>query len=105
MPARIGHFIDWYNFQRVHSGIDGLVPAHRYFQAAAGGRATLKERVAGNALELAHQGLSQTAARPNRPGRRPELQPARRGRAGVPHPLGETASRGAVLRTVGSIRA
>src|SRR5262245_38793870 len=23
--ARIGHFIDWYNFQRTHSGIDGLV--------------------------------------------------------------------------------
>ena len=33
-PARIGHFIDWYNFERVHSGIDGLVPADRYFHAA-----------------------------------------------------------------------
>ena len=32
--ARNGHFIDWYNFQRIHSGIDGLVPADRYFHTA-----------------------------------------------------------------------
>jgi transposase InsO family protein len=55
--ARIGHFIDWYNFQRVHSGIDGLVPADRYFHAAPEVARLLKERVAGNALELARHGL------------------------------------------------
>ena len=55
--ARIGHFIDWYNFQRVHSGIDGLVPADRYFHAAPEVARLLKERVAGNALELARQGV------------------------------------------------
>ena len=55
--TRIGHFIDWYNFQRVHSGIDGLVPADRFFQAAPEVLRTLKERVAANALELARQGL------------------------------------------------
>ena len=55
--ARIGHFIDWYNFQRVHSGIDGLVPADRFFGAAPEMLRTLKERVAANALELARNGL------------------------------------------------
>jgi transposase InsO family protein len=55
--ARIGHFIDWYNFQRVHSGIDGLVPADRYFHAAPEVARVLKERVAKNALELARQGV------------------------------------------------
>jgi transposase InsO family protein len=55
--ARIGHFIDWYNFQRVHSGIGGLVPADRFFQAAPEVLRTLKERVAANALELARQGV------------------------------------------------
>ena len=30
---RIGHFIDYYNFQRTHQGLDGLVPADRYFGA------------------------------------------------------------------------
>ncbi len=51
--ARIGHFIDWYNFQRVHSGIDGLVPADRFFHAAPDVARVLKARVAANALELA----------------------------------------------------
>ena len=32
---RIGHFIDYYNFQRPHQGIDGLVPADRFFGAAS----------------------------------------------------------------------
>jgi hypothetical protein len=55
--ARIGHFIDWYNFQRVHSGIGGLVPADRFFGAAPDVLQTLKQRVAANALELARNGL------------------------------------------------
>jgi transposase InsO family protein len=55
--ARIGLFIDWYNFQRCHRGLDGLVPADRFFQAAPTVLAVLKEQVAANALELARHGL------------------------------------------------
>src|SRR5205814_1560560 len=54
---RIGWFIDHYNFQRPHQGIDSLVPADRFFGAAAEVRRTLAARVAANALELARQGL------------------------------------------------
>jgi transposase InsO family protein len=54
---RIGLFIDHYNFQRVHSGIDGLVPADRFFHAAPQVLATLKQRVAAKALELARHGV------------------------------------------------
>jgi hypothetical protein len=54
---RIGHFIDHYNFQRPHQGIGGLVPADRFFGAAPEVLKTLKARVAGNALELARQGV------------------------------------------------
>ena len=55
-PNRIGHFIDYYNFQRTHTGIGGLVPADRFFGAAQDVLRTLKERVAANALELARHG-------------------------------------------------
>ena len=34
---RIGHFIDYYNFQRPHQGIEGDVLADRCFRAAAQG--------------------------------------------------------------------
>jgi transposase InsO family protein len=54
---RIGLFIDHFNFQRAHQGIDGLVPADRFFGAASEVRRTLAARVAANALELARQGL------------------------------------------------
>jgi len=54
---RIGHFIDYYNFQRPHQGIDGLVPADRFFGAASEVLATLRKRVAANALELARNGI------------------------------------------------
>jgi transposase InsO family protein len=53
---RIGLFIDHYNFQRPHQGIDGLVPADRFFGAAPEVLQTLKARVAANAAELARQG-------------------------------------------------
>jgi transposase InsO family protein len=53
---RIGLFIDHYNFQRPHQGIDGLTPADRFFGAAPEVLRTLKERVAANALELARHG-------------------------------------------------
>jgi hypothetical protein len=54
---RIGLFIDHYNFQRPHQGIDGLVPADRFFGAASEVRRTLEARVQANALELARHGL------------------------------------------------
>jgi hypothetical protein len=54
---RVGLFIDHYNFQRPHQGIDGLVPADRYFGAAPEVLATLRARVAANALELARHGV------------------------------------------------
>jgi len=54
---RIGLFIDHYNFQRPHQGIEGLVPADRYFGAAPEVLKTLKARVAANALELARHGV------------------------------------------------
>jgi transposase InsO family protein len=53
---RIGHFVDFYNFRRTHQGIQGLVPADLYFEAAPEVRKTLEERVAANALELARHG-------------------------------------------------
>ncbi len=56
---RIGHFMDYDNFQRPHRGADGLVPADRFFQAAPTVLQTLKERVAANALELARYGQPQ----------------------------------------------
>jgi transposase InsO family protein len=58
---RIGLFIDHYNFQRVHSGIDGLAPADRFFQAGPQVLATLRERVAANSLELARHGVPKQA--------------------------------------------
>jgi transposase InsO family protein len=57
---RIGLFIDHYNFQRPHQGIEGLVPADRFFGAAAEVRRTLEARVQANALELARHGLPKT---------------------------------------------
>jgi transposase InsO family protein len=54
---RIGLFLDYYNFQRVHSGIDGLVPADRFFGAAPEVLRTLRARVAANSLTLAQRGV------------------------------------------------
>jgi hypothetical protein len=54
---RIGLFIDHYNFQRPHQGIDGLVPADRFFGAASEVLRTLRARVAANALDLARHGV------------------------------------------------
>jgi hypothetical protein len=50
---RVRLFIDDDNFQRTLQGIEGLVPADRYFGAAPEVLRTLKARVAANALELA----------------------------------------------------
>jgi transposase InsO family protein len=57
---RIGLFIDHYNFQRPHQGIESLVPADRYFGAASEVRRSLQTRVAANALELARNGVPKT---------------------------------------------
>ena len=54
---RIGLFIDHYNFQRLHQGLEGLTPADRFFSAAPAVLQVLKERVASNALELARHGV------------------------------------------------
>ena len=54
---RIGLFIDHYNFQRPHRGLDGLVPADRFFGTASEVLKTLKARVAANALDLAKNGV------------------------------------------------
>jgi transposase InsO family protein len=54
---RVGLFIDHYNFQRPHQGIDGLVPADRFFGAAPEVLRALKDRVAANALHLARHGV------------------------------------------------
>jgi hypothetical protein len=54
---RIGLWIDYYNLQRPHQGIEGLVPADRFFHAAPEVLKTLKERVAENARELARHGI------------------------------------------------
>jgi transposase InsO family protein len=43
---RIGLYIDYYNLQRAHQGIDGMVPADRFFSAALEVLKTLKEWVA-----------------------------------------------------------
>jgi len=58
---RLGHFIDHYNFQRPHQGLDGLVPADRYFAAAPQVRETLAARVAANARDLAQYGVARKA--------------------------------------------
>ena len=54
--TRVGHFIDHYNFQRTHQGIDGLIPADRFFNAEAEVRKAMEARVAQNALDLARHG-------------------------------------------------
>jgi len=53
---RIGHFIDHYNFQRTHQGIEGLVPADRFFDAAPEVKQGIQERIAANALDIARHG-------------------------------------------------
>lgn len=53
---RIGWFIDHYNFQRAHQGLEGLVPADRFFSSASEVHKTLQARIAANALELARNG-------------------------------------------------
>lgn len=53
---RISHFVDHYNFHRPHQGLDGLVPADRYFESAPQVLEAQRNRIAENALELARHG-------------------------------------------------
>jgi hypothetical protein len=53
---RIGHYIDHYNFHRPHQGIEGLVPADRFFGAKQEVLQMHRQRVADNALSLAQHG-------------------------------------------------
>lgn len=55
---RVGHFIDHYNFHRPNQGIDGLVPADRFFHAAPEVHNALSRQVAKNALQIAQFGLA-----------------------------------------------
>jgi len=50
---RLVHYLTHYNFQRPHQALDGLVPADRFFKAAAHVRAEIDRAVAANALRLA----------------------------------------------------
>jgi transposase InsO family protein len=58
---RIGLFVHAYNFQRPHQGIDGLVPADRFFQSAPQVREAVEKSVADNAARLA---MEQPARKP-----------------------------------------
>ena len=58
---RIGHFIDYYNFQRTHQGIANSVPADRFFSSESTVRKTLEARVQANALDLARHGRPRKA--------------------------------------------
>lgn len=50
---RLGHYLVHYNHFRPHQGIDGLVPADRFFEAGAPLRQTLEASLAQNELDLA----------------------------------------------------
>jgi hypothetical protein len=50
---RIKHFIDHYNHQRPHQGIDGQVPADRFFGIAEEVRGAIEKTVERNALAMA----------------------------------------------------
>lgn len=54
---RLGHYFAHYNFFRPHQGIDGLVPADRFFKAEDPLRKTLEARLAPRELDAA---LSET---------------------------------------------
>jgi len=58
---RLSHFIAHYNHFRPHQGIDGLVPADRFFQSEQAFRKTLEQQLSNNELE---QALHQVARKP-----------------------------------------
>ena len=82
---RIGLFIDHYNFQRPHQGIDGLVPADRFFGARSRGAQDPEEPGGGQRPGPGPPRRPQAAVLPHRPGRRSAVQHPCRGGAGHPH--------------------
>lgn len=50
---RIGNWIDWYNHQRSHQGIDGATPAERFYGLAQDVEEMRKQGCKENALQLA----------------------------------------------------
>ena len=50
---RLSHFFAHYNHFRPHQGIDGLVPADRFFGAEAATKRAIEEQISKNALQLA----------------------------------------------------
>jgi transposase InsO family protein len=52
---RVMLFVQAYNFRRPHQGIEGLVPADRFFRAAPQVREAIEKGVATNAMALAHE--------------------------------------------------
>jgi len=50
---RLKYFIDHYNYQRPHQGIEGHVPADRFFGVAQDVRETLEKSVTENSLRIA----------------------------------------------------
>ncbi len=52
MRERLGHWINYYNFQRPHTGIGNAAPAERYFQYGAALKAEVEKRIAANEREL-----------------------------------------------------
>ncbi|MBL9017388.1 MAG: IS481 family transposase [Myxococcales bacterium] len=50
---RLEHYINHYNYQRPHQSLDGLVPADRFFKAAAHVRAEIERAIAQNEMRLA----------------------------------------------------
>lgn len=51
--VRLKYFIDHYNYQRPHQGLDGQVPADRFFGIAEEVRAAIEKSVARNSIEMA----------------------------------------------------
>lgn len=51
--ARLAHFVAHYNFERPHQGIDGAVPADRFFGVESEVRRAIEATIARNALRLA----------------------------------------------------
>jgi transposase InsO family protein/transposase-like protein len=52
---RLALFIQAYNFKRPHQGLEGLVPADRFFRAATHVREAIEKGVANNALRMSLQ--------------------------------------------------
>lgn len=53
--SRIGHWIKYHNYQRTHQGIEGLVPADRFFQLGGKVKEAMKAGIEENAKALAEK--------------------------------------------------